>query len=275
MAYKEKDIRPYVKLIVEEEGKITTTELNERLREILPLTDSDKEILEGRNDDRFSQIVRNLVRYQGDENNLVDRHGYIVDKSTRPATFYAKNYSGEVTVKVPEKEIEKRKKKRRKYVARKVDFEARYEENRVLGDAGERYIYDYEINRLKELGVTFDVFDEVIHTSKVFGDGAGYDILSKEDEEGKNLYIEVKTTKGGLNTPFFISINELRFMEDYKEEARIYRVYNFDYDTNMGEVEIIDYETLNNDYIIDPVSYKVTPKEWYISKRLLLTNLFY
>ena len=47
MAYKEKDIRPYVKLIVEEEGKITTTELNERLREILPLTDSDKEILEG------------------------------------------------------------------------------------------------------------------------------------------------------------------------------------------------------------------------------------
>lgn len=260
MAYKEKDIRPYVKLIVEEEGKITTTELNERLREILPLTDSDKEILEGRNDDRFSQIVRNLVRYQGDENNLVDRHGYIVDKNTRPATFYAKNYSGEVTVKVTEKEIEKRKKKRRKYVARKVDFEARYEENRVLGDAGERYIYDYEINRLKELGVTFDVFDEVIHTSKVFGDGAGYDILSKEDEEGKNLYIEVKTTKGGLNTPFFISINELRFMEDYKEEARIYRVYNFDYDTNMGEVEIIDYETLNNDYIIDPVSYKVTPK---------------
>ena len=57
--------------------------------------------------------------------------------------------------------MKKEKKKRRKYVARKVDFEARYEENRVLGDAGERYIYiyDYEINRLKELGVTFDVFD--------------------------------------------------------------------------------------------------------------------
>ena len=35
MAYKEKDIRPYVKLIVEEEGKITTTELNERLCETL------------------------------------------------------------------------------------------------------------------------------------------------------------------------------------------------------------------------------------------------
>ncbi|MBX2023815.1 hypothetical protein I9R71_06595, partial [Campylobacter jejuni] len=62
MAFKEKDIRPYVKLIVEEEGKITTTELNERLREILTLDETDKEILAGRHDDRFSQIVRNLVR---------------------------------------------------------------------------------------------------------------------------------------------------------------------------------------------------------------------
>lgn len=31
MAYKEKDIRLYVKLIVGEEGEITTTNLNERL----------------------------------------------------------------------------------------------------------------------------------------------------------------------------------------------------------------------------------------------------
>lgn len=260
MAYKEKDIRPYVKLIVEEEGEITTTDLNERLREILPLTEADKEILAGRNDDRFSQIVRNLVRYPGDENNLVDRHGYIVDKNTRPATFYARNYLEEVATKIPENEIVKRKEKRRRYVSRKVDFEAKYEENRVLGDAGERYIYNYEIDRLKDLGVSFDVFNEVIHTSKVFGDGAGYDILSKQDEDGENLYIEVKTTKGDLNTPFFISINELNFMEDYEEEARIYRVYNFDYDTNMGQVEIINYEELRDNYIIDPISYRVTPK---------------
>lgn len=261
MAYREKDIRPYVKLIVEEEGKITTTELNERLREILPLKDDDKEILAGRNDDRFSQIVRNLVRYPGDKNNLLDNHGYIVDKNTKPATFYAKDYSKKSTTILPDKDIEQRKAKRKKYEARKVNFEARYEENRVLGDSGERYIYNYEINRLKELDVQFDVFDEVIHTSKVFGDGAGYDILSKQDEKGENLYIEVKTTKGGLNTPFFISINELSFMEDYKKEARIYRVYNFDYDTNVGEIEIIDYETLNNDYEVDPVSYKVTPRK--------------
>lgn len=260
MAYKEKDIRPYVKLIVEEEGEITTTELNERLREILPLSEDDLEILSGRKDDRFSQIVRNLVRYPGDENKLVDKHGYIVDKNTKPATFYAKNYSGKETKKVSEKEIKKRKKKRRKYIAKKVDFEAKYEENRVLGDTGERYVYDYEINRLKELDVPFDIFDEVIHTSKVFGDGAGYDILSKQDETGKNLYIEVKTTKGDLNTPFFISINELRFMEDYKEEARIYRVYNFNYDTNVGEIAVINYDKLYTDFIIDPISYKVIPK---------------
>lgn len=262
MAYRERDIRPYVKLIVEEEGEITTTDLNIRLREILPLGEDDKEILEGRNDDRFSQIVRNLVRYQADENNLIDRHGYIIDKSTRPATFYAKDYTKSKTKKISEQEIKTRKQKRKKYVAKKIDFEKRYEENRILGDAGERYIYDYEIERLRDLKLSIDVFEEVIHTSKVFGDGAGYDILSKQEKNGElyNLYIEVKTTKGDLNTPFFISINELRFMEDYEKEARIYRVYNFDYDTNVGEVEVIDYKTLMNEYNIDPISYRVTPK---------------
>lgn len=259
MAYKEKDIRPYVKLIVEEEGQITTTELNKRLREILPLNDDDKEILAGRNDDRFSQIVRNLVRYEG-VNNIVDNHGYIVDKNTKPATFYAKNYSNSQNTKISSKEIQTRKIKRRNYVAKKVDFEAKYEENRVLGDAGERYIYNYEIDRLSELEAPFDVLSEVIHTSKVFGDGAGYDILSKQNEKGGNLYIEVKTTKGDLNTPFFISINELKFMEEYNKEARIYRVYNFNYDINMGDVEVINYKTLISEYMIDPVSYKVTPK---------------
>ncbi len=259
MAYKEKDIRPYVKLIVEEEGKITTTDLIERLREILPLDDDDKKILAGRNDDHFSQIVRNLVRYKG-ENNILDKHGYIIDKNTKIATFYAKDYSNSHDTKISNNEIQKRKTKRRNYVAKKVDFEARYEENRVLGDAGERYIYDYEIERLRELKAPFDILSEVIHTSKVFGDGAGYDILSKQDEKGGNLYIEVKTTKGDLNTPFFISINELEFMKEYKVEARIYRVYNFNYDINVGDVEVINYKTLISEYMIDPVSYKVTPK---------------
>ena len=43
--------------------------------------------------------------------------------------------------------------------------------------------------------------------------------------------------------------------------ARKKVVYNFDYDTNMGDIEITDYETLKSEYIIDSISYKVMPKK--------------
>ena len=40
-------------------------------------------------------------------------------------------------------------------------------------------------------------------------------------------YIEVKTTKGGLNNIFHISENEVEFSEQYKVKYYLYRVYNF------------------------------------------------
>lgn len=262
MAFKERDLRPYVKLIVEEEGEITTTELIIKLRNILELDKDDLEILDGRNDDKFSQVVRNLVRYAPDENGILDKFGYIVDKNQRPAVFYAKNYDPKIEEnKIRKSEVLARKRKRRSYTARKVDFEAKYEENRIIGDAGERYIYNYEINRLEELEVQFNILDEVIHTSHVFGDGAGYDILSKKDGDGENLFIEVKTTKGNLGTPFYISLNEMSFIENYREEARIYRLYNYDYDKNIGDLLVIDYSMLVNDFIINPITFRVCPKK--------------
>ncbi|MDV7678473.1 MULTISPECIES: DUF3883 domain-containing protein [Erysipelothrix] len=122
---------------------------------------------------------------------------------------------------------------------------------------------DYERFRLREQEVPFDVLNEVLHTSKQYGDGAGYDILSKFDFSGRTLYIEVKTTKGDLNTPFFISINELSFLEEYQDCALIYRVYNFDYFSNTGEIELITYDQLMSDFYIDEITFKVSPRFHY------------
>lgn len=47
------------------------------------------------------------------------------------------------------------------------------------------------------------------HSSKTEGYGLGCDILSF-DENGREKYIEVQTTKGGLESPFFITANELK-----------------------------------------------------------------
>jgi hypothetical protein len=55
MAISESSLHPYIKGLVEENGKLTVTELNKMLREILTLDSDDLTILSGRKDDKFSQ----------------------------------------------------------------------------------------------------------------------------------------------------------------------------------------------------------------------------
>lgn len=58
------------------------------------------------------------------------------------------------------------------------------------------------------------------------GDGAGYDILSFHSS-GSDLLLEIKTTNGAAETPFFISRNELEVSQRQPEDWLIYRVYTF------------------------------------------------
>lgn len=66
-------IEPVLKLISEhgdEYGGLDVTKIDELLRQQLILSDEDKQILKGRKDDRFSQVVRNLVSHR-----TLERHG--------------------------------------------------------------------------------------------------------------------------------------------------------------------------------------------------------
>lgn len=260
MAVSEKILHPYIKGLVEENGKLTVTELNKMLRELLTLDEIDRTLLSGRTDDNFSQIVRNVVAHAPE--GISSKNGYIIDKTKRPAVLYAKTSDDTKIEKsiISKSDILKRKAKKRKFIARKIDFKTITEEHSVLGNLGEIFALDWERNRLRDLGVAFDVLDEVIHISHKFGDGAGYDILSRKDSSYELRYIEVKTTNGDLNTPFYMSANEKAFMEIYKENSFIYRVYNYNQHTNIGEIEIITYDDLINNYDFDSITYKVTKK---------------
>lgn len=261
MAISESSLHPYIKGLVEEYGRLTVTELNKLLREILILDTDDLTILSGRKDDKFSQIVRNVVAHATEA--VTSKNGYIIDKTKRPAVFYAKTtVSDDVAVSIISNEkIKERREKKRRFTARKVDFTTVNSENSALGDAGEVFALEWERNRLKELNVSFSILDEVIHFSRKYGDGAGYDILSRKDNDYELRYIEVKTTKGGLDTPFYMSENEKAFMEIYKDNTLIYRVYNYNQETNVGEIEVISYETLIQNYDFNPITYKVTRKK--------------
>lgn len=103
-----------------------------------------------------------------------------------------------------------------------VEQEAR---NQSLGDAGELLIMDYEQARLTRAGKDH-LARNVEQVSKTQGDHLGYDIRSYEDT-GRDRFVEVKTTRYGKRTPFYISANELTFCKANSNAYQLYRVFEF------------------------------------------------
>lgn len=106
-----------------------------------------------------------------------------------------------------------------------TNYIAREAGNRSLGAAGEQFVLNYERARLisqkKET-----LAARIEHTAKVRGDHEGFDILSF-DTNGAEMLIEVKTTKYGELTPFFVSRNEVAVSEKQSDRYHVYRLYEF------------------------------------------------
>ncbi len=107
--------------------------------------------------------------------------------------------------------------------AAKVDFALRDALNRELGRAGEEEVVRYEQARLTNAGRP-DLAERVFWLSREKGDGAGYDVASF-DPEGPELFIEVKTTNGGAQTPFYVSTNKIDCSSDKGDRFAVYRLY--------------------------------------------------
>jgi len=71
-----------------------------------------------------------------------------------------------------------------------------------------------------------DLAKRVKWVSKDIGDGLGYDIRSF-DQDGNEVFLEVKTTTSGRATPFFVSNNEVAVSGEKGDSYRLVRVFNF------------------------------------------------
>jgi hypothetical protein len=115
------------------------------------------------------------------------------------------------------------------YVAQSVglrrDYLDREARNRSLGTAGEAFVAEFEQYRLHSAGAK-RLSERVEHMSRTRGDGLGYDVLSFETD-GRERFIEVKTTAFGKETPFFISRNEVEFSGAFAEQFHLYRLFEF------------------------------------------------
>jgi hypothetical protein len=134
----------------------------------------------------------------------------------------------------------------------KRDYLAREARNMSLGLAGEEFVVQYEHWRLVRLGL-MHLADRVDHVSQSKGDGLGYDVLSFE-ANGRERFIEVKTTSFGKDTPFFVTKTELNLSRDAKEQFHLCRLFEFRQTPRMFSLK----GELDSHCNLDPVTFRAT-----------------
>ncbi|SCK11597.1 DUF3427 domain-containing protein [Vogesella sp. LIG4] len=136
-----------------------------------------------------------------------------------------------------------------------VDWAARDERNRDLGLQGEKLVLQYEIDSLRQC-CRHDLAEQVQHIA-LSNSAAGYDIASFYPD-GRPKLIEVKTTQGPSNTPFYISANEVLVSQILADAYVIYRVFDF----KAGVVNVSFFEmtgSAEQNCKLEAVSFKAQP----------------
>ena len=98
--------------------------------------------------------------------------------------------------------------------------------NRILGHLGEKFAVEVEKRRLRSFGRD-DLAARVEWVAVTCGDGVGFDVLSFDEIDDSERFIEVKTTGLGKHFPFYVTANEVRCSEDCPDRFRLYRVFDF------------------------------------------------
>jgi hypothetical protein len=109
---------------------------------------------------------------------------------------------------------------------RRIDFAGRDARNRQLGELGEQFVVELEKQRLNEHGRD-DLANRIEWISQTRGDGIGFDILSFDEKDDSERFIEVKTTGLGKFFPFYVSSTEVRCSQDCVDQYYLYRVFRF------------------------------------------------
>ena len=148
----------------------------------------------------------------------------------------------------------KHKKGKRDYIKQYInDFE--------IGEAGENLVIKYEESIIKKAQSNNQIPQNIVvkWVSRI-DDSAGYDIESYDVDKKQIKYIEVKTTSGNKNTPFFISENEVEFSKMHSDNYVIYRVYNIK-NTSSNKIEFF---TIKGD-ITSQENFELEKRDYLVS----------
>jgi len=137
-----------------------------------------------------------------------------------------------------------------------LDWAVADERNRTLGDQGEQLVMKYERNRLIAAGRAD--LAAVIERISLVDSAAGYDIQSF-DLEGNEIFIEVKSTKGGINTPFYISANEVATANNHPGKYYLYRLHSLNLQSKTYQL-YVKQGSVEEIFDLEPVSFKARVK---------------
>ena len=252
--YTEKEIIEQALPIIDSYGRISTSKLVEKLFEAMKPSGIDLLFNDSRNDTKFSQKVRNIKSHK-DTNNIeefviINEKNYFSSRRNRiQPDSPGEGFKIDLSILEEEKT---------NFLGRKVDFTEVNSKNTNSGNAGELLVID---DQRKKLKLQNNPKGHLIsHVAKIEGDGLGYDVLSF-NPEGENIYIEVKTTTGGLKTPFYMSTNELLFLQQNVEWYIIARVFNYNATEGTAEIKYYSGRELYKNATFTPSNFKVKVSE--------------
>ena len=142
--------------------------------------------------------------------------------------------------------------KKRTYKGSKIDWSQKQSAAKSLGDAGENFVIEREKKELEKNGLG-DKADSVCKKE----DGCGYDVRSF-DKSGNEIHIEVKTTTGNIDEPFYMSINEKEFLEDHPKNYFLYRLHKFQYNPSRTKCYILSAKDFMNKTNLSAINFEVS-----------------
>lgn len=201
----------------------------------------------------FRELKGNMIKNEGDYS-FIDTNNYLLteaefsllnneertssDKSLEQIiSDEGKNTKLSVSNEVPKEyeDIERGSGQYNHLKQEKIDYDEKSKKQQRIGLAGEYMVLNYEKVKLNDL----DIKKPIEHISKTKGDSAGYDIQSY-DKNGKEIHIEVKTTEGGIDSPYYITANEVSHSRKNSDVYRLYRIYNFNPKHGTGDLYILE-----------------------------------
>lgn len=155
----------------------------------------------------------------------------------------------------PEDPIDAKERKDRIRSKDGIDYSEQQKSNQETGDIGEKLVLANEIDKARKWGLSEDLVSQIRRVS-LESDDYGFDILSF-DQNGKEHYIEVKTTKASSNSlSFVLTQNELDHARKYGSAYSIVMVFDVAQNPRIWD--------MGNPFVSEPCKVNIKPIKYLV-----------